>query len=106
MDAMKQLTDQVLEYIDTRRKFVEAGRETPELAYLLCEKFCTGTMMAVRALAGPEASARLLRTIHLELGQIDPQWEANSLRRRAARPAGLACPNQTSGEIPQTRPLE
>jgi hypothetical protein len=106
MDAMRQLTDQVRGYIDTRKKFVEAGRETPELAYLLCEKFCTGTMVAVRALAGPDASARLLKTIQLELAHIDPHWEANSSRRRAARPAGVSCPNQTTGEIPRTRPLE
>ena len=106
MDALTRLTDQVLGYIDTRKKFVEAGRETPELAYLLCEKFCTGAVIAVQMLVGSDASARFFRVIHSKLDQIDPHWQENSERRRSARPAGLACPNQTTSTIPQTRPLD
>jgi hypothetical protein len=106
MDALTRLTDQVLGYIDTRKKFVEAGRETPELAYVLCEKFCTGAVLAVQAFVGEDAAARLLRIVHAELDNIDPHWRENSERRRGARPAGLACPNQTAGVIPQTRPLD
>ncbi|MFL6551572.1 MAG: hypothetical protein ACJ8OJ_22990 [Povalibacter sp.] len=106
LDALKQLTEQVQDYIETRKKLVAAGRETPELAYLLCEKFCTGVVLAVQLLAGQDATSRLLEVIHQKLDNIDAHWLENSRRRRAARPAGLNCPNQTSEEIPKTRSLD
>jgi hypothetical protein len=98
MDQLEQLHERLLgdlrRYAASRRKDIERGAETRELAGLLVEKYGYGLARALE-LYGDVAGLRvpsLYDEVNKVVLEIDPEAEAHRARRWDARPAALYLP--------------
>ncbi|AXA91158.1 hypothetical protein [Massilia sp. YMA4] len=102
MDQGEQLHERLLgdlrRYAAGRRKDIDRGAETRELAGLLVEKYGYGLARALE-LYGDVAGVRV-PSLYAELNkvvlEIDPESDVHRARRWDARPAGLDLPGKGS----------
>ncbi|KAB8048681.1 hypothetical protein GCN78_18225 [Janthinobacterium rivuli] len=78
-------------YAESRKKDVDRGAETPELAAFLVQKYGYGSAdrasLAANLLECPKPD--LMRDLDQVATSIDPDWRTNQQRRFDARPAAL-----------------
>ncbi len=86
-----------MDYALSRDNAVKRGRETPELAALLVEKFVQGMVTAFN-IAGLDS--RVMHDIDQVVRVIDPNFDANRAARWAAHPAGLSKTAKSEGAAP------
>ncbi|MDD3294899.1 MAG: hypothetical protein PHG20_09475 [Geobacteraceae bacterium] len=78
------------DYAEGRKKEVERGRETPEFAALLVQKYAYGMARVLSILSGVEDSPPLRGfRINEPVASIDPDWDENANRRWSAKKVGL-----------------
>jgi hypothetical protein len=87
--VISQLRADSLNYASAREEFKRAGRETPELAALITEKYCAGIVSAVRVIAGPSAAHSLIEDVRRELARLDPEWQSNVGTASRRSPCGF-----------------
>lgn len=90
-DALPHLLALIADYAAGRRQDVARGRETPELAALLVQKYGYGLCAAVKVLCDetPGVAQAILAAIDAAVAALDPAWAEHARQRWAARPAGL-----------------
>lgn len=93
-DLYERLLADLRRYAASRRKDIDRGAETRELAGLLVEKYGYGLARALEIcgdVAGRQVASLYAETDKVVL-EIDPDAVQNRARRWDARPAGLDLP--------------
>jgi hypothetical protein len=83
MERDAQLIQMVHDYAAQRQQQVTHGRESPELAALLVQKYGYGVVDAVQVLGDAQTAARVLQAVDAVVTAIDPQWGAHAQQRWA-----------------------
>lgn len=93
-----QLRDEIRGYAASRKRDVERGAETPELAGLLVEKYGLGIAKSAALIAAvfdTVAPEDLTKEVDRWVVEIDPECRVHRAQRWEARPAGLTTDGKT-----------
>lgn len=79
------------EYAEGRQIAVNTGRETPELAALLVQKYGYGMLAVLNHLAEVEDGPRIGDDLNVDsaVASINPDWRDSDKRRWASKSVGL-----------------
>lgn len=85
---------EIAEYAAGRKAEVDKGRETPEFAALLVQKYGYGMIKTLELLARSEDSANhdgdFARCVDNAVASINPDWAATDRQRWAAKQVGIS----------------
>jgi hypothetical protein len=81
-----QLTEEIRTYAEGRKRDIERGAETPELASLMVEKFGYGMAKAAHIIG---LDSKIMAEVDRLIAEIDPEFRKTRQKRWDSRPAGL-----------------